>query len=72
MMSDCFLGYVQVPTGTIAETLESTELVAYLVHVVLVDFSVSFRRGLLENEHTLVGLLPIGEEGGLLDSEKIE
>jgi len=40
-------------------TLKSNAMVAYPVHVVLLNATPSFRRWLIDNGHTLVGFLPV-------------
>lgn len=50
--------FVQVFSDTIETMLKNTALVVYPVYAVLLNSSALYRRGMIENELTFVGLLP--------------
>jgi len=53
-----FVGFFQLYSDKTAMTLKSNAMVAYPVHLVLLNASPSFRRWLIDNGHTLLGFLP--------------
>lgn len=63
-MLESFGKYVQMLSYEIATIIKSTLLVSYPLHVVLVNFSIEFRRWLFENKHTIVALLSVVGAGG--------
>lgn len=54
-----FVEYVQMHRDNKAPSLWSAALVACLVHAELINFPLSFRRWLIENNHTVLGYLPV-------------
>lgn len=54
-----FVGMLQVYTDKTATSLKANAVVAYPVHVVLLNFTQTFRRFLIDHGHTFVGLLPV-------------
>lgn len=64
-----FVGLVQLYSDKTATTLKANALVAYPIHAVLLNFSLTHRRFLIDNGYTIVGFLPVGA-GGYLDDEK--
>lgn len=54
-----FDSLIQVFSEKAATTLKVTATVAYLVHMVLLDFTKEYHRFLIDYGHTLVGWLPV-------------
>lgn len=54
-----FCCIVQTFSDKTATTLKSTALIVLSVHAALVNFMYSFRRWLNENDHTVVGYVPV-------------
>lgn len=54
-----FVGIVQLYSDQTATTLKATDIVAYPVHTVLLNFTTKFHHYLTDNRHALVSLLPV-------------
>lgn len=63
-MSKSFERYVRMFSDKTVSTMKSTALVAYSVHVLLLNVSRDFCRCLVENGTNVAGFLPLGETGG--------
>lgn len=52
------VSFIQVYPDKTESMMKHGEVMMYSVHGLLLNFSVVFRRNLIENGHTLVGILP--------------
>lgn len=55
-----FVGFIQIYTDKTAMTLKTNSLVAYPIHVTLLNFAGKFSGYVIDHGHTLVGFLPVG------------
>lgn len=69
MKPNAFLGLVQAFTDKAATTRKTSVLVTHIIHVVLINFPVSFLHWFIEIRHTVVVFMSVGEGCCTLEEE---